>query len=99
MALKKIHRHGDSRLCGATTTVTGQSTVYANGKLIAVNGDVNSHGGGALVAGSNNVYAGGKKVVNHTPDSAAPDDLCIPVGGAHCGPSTAQGSDNVFVGD
>ena len=98
MALKKVHRHDDARVCGATTIATDHK-VFANNKLIAVNGDVNSHGGGALVAGSNNVYAGGKKVVNHTPDSAAPDDLCIPVGGAHCGPSTAQGSDNVFVGD
>jgi uncharacterized Zn-binding protein involved in type VI secretion len=26
-----IHRHGDSRICGATTIVSGQSTVLAGG--------------------------------------------------------------------
>lgn len=26
-----IHRHGDNRICGATTIVSKQSTVYANG--------------------------------------------------------------------
>ena len=97
MALKKIHRHGDSRLCGATTTVTGQSTVYANGKLVSVNGDPNTDGAGALSAGSNNVYAGGKKVVNHTPDGSAADSLC-PLA-PHCAPVTAAGSPDVFVGD
>ena len=51
-----IHRHGDSRVCGATTIVSGQSTVFANEKLVAVNGDPNSHGGGALIAGSKNVF-------------------------------------------
>lgn len=25
-----IHRHSDGRVCGATTVVSGQSTVYAN---------------------------------------------------------------------
>ena len=45
-----IHRNTDPRACGATTIVSGQSTVYANDKLISVNGDPNSHGGGALAA-------------------------------------------------
>ena len=26
-----VHRHGDSRLCGASNVVTGQSNVFANG--------------------------------------------------------------------
>ena len=29
-----IHRHNDARSCGATTTVTGQSTVYSNSELV-----------------------------------------------------------------
>lgn len=28
---KPLHRNGDSRVCGAKTTVTNQSTVYAGG--------------------------------------------------------------------
>ena len=96
MPLKKVHRHDDARVCGATTIATDHK-VYANGKLIAVNGDVNSHGGGALVAGSNNVYCGGILVVNHTPDGSAADSLC-PLA-PHCAPVTAAGSPDVFVGD
>ena len=37
------HRNGDLRTCGATTSVTGQSTVTVNGKLWAVLGDKDSH--------------------------------------------------------
>ena len=29
-----IHRHDDARACGATTVVSGNTTVYANSKLI-----------------------------------------------------------------
>ena len=94
-----VHRNTDARTCGATTVVSGQSTVYANGLLIAVNGDPNSHGDGNLIAGCNNVYIGGKLVVNHSPDGASADSLCPPLGGDHCGPNTAQGSPNVFIGD
>jgi len=96
MPLKKVHRHDDARVCGATTIATDHK-VFANNKLIAVNGDVNSHGGGALVAGSNNVYCGGILVVNHTPDGSAADSLC-PLA-PHCAPVTAAGSPDVFVGD
>ena len=94
-----IHRHGDLRSCGATTIVSGQSSVFANGKLVSVNGDNNTDGGGALSAACRSVYAGGILVVNHTPDSAAPDGLCPIPGGPHCAPETAEGSPNVFVGD
>ena len=94
-----VHRHSDSRVCGATTVVSGQSNVYANSLLISVNGDPNSHGGGALSAGSRRVYINSIAVVNNTPDGAAADDLCIPAGGAHCAPVTAGGSPDVYVGD
>lgn len=88
-----IHRHGDARACGATTIVSGQSTVYSNGNLVSIHGNLNSHGGGALVAGSKNVFIKGIAVVNHTPDSAAEDDE------GHSSTQTAEGSPNVNVGD
>ena len=94
-----IHRHGDARACGATTVVSGQSTVFANGILVSVNGDPNSHGAGGLVAGSNHVFINSIAVVNNSADGAAADSLCPPLGGAHCAPVTAGGSPDVFVGD
>ena len=93
-----IHRHSDPRICGATTVVEGNTSVFANDLLVAVNGDPNSHLAGALVAGCNHLYVHGALVVNHTPDASAADVLC-PVAPVHCGPSTAGGSPNVFVGD
>ncbi len=93
-----IHRQDDSRTCGATTIVSGQSTVYAGGKLVSVDGDENSDGGGALTAATNNVYAGGKMVVN-VGDSAASDDLCPTAGGSHCSPNASGGLASVQVGD
>ena len=99
MSTKQIHRHTDARSCGATTVVSGQGTVYSNNLLVSVNGDLNTHGGGALSAGCNNVYIGNILVVNNTPDGAAADSLCIPVGPPHCAPVTAGGSPNVNVGD
>ena len=94
-----IHRHGDARACGATTIVSGQSTVFANSVLVAVNGDPNTHGAGNLVAGSNNVFINSIAVVNHSADGSAADNLCPSAGGTHCAPVTAAGSPDVFVGD
>ena len=94
-----VHRHGDARACGATTIFRGQSTVFANSKLIAVNGDPNTHGAGNLVAGSNNVFINSIAVVNHSADGSAADNLCPSAGGTHCAPVTAAGSPDVFVGD
>ena len=95
----KVHRHTDARVCGATTVVQNQSTVFANSLLVAVNGDPNSHGAGGLIAACKNVYVESILVVNHSPDSAAADERCPPDGEPHCTPSTAAGSPNVFVGD
>ena len=95
-----VHRINDDRVCGAVTVVSGNTTVYANGTnngLIAVDGDPNSHGAGGLIAHSKNFYCEGKLVVNHTADSAHPDNLCPPE--PHCTPSTAEGSPDVWVGD
>ena len=91
-----VHRDEDPRVCGATTVVTNQSSVYANGLLIAVHGDACSHGAGNLIAHSNEVYAEGIKVVNHTPDHAIPDFIGFP---PHDDPFTDGGSPDVFVGD
>ena len=71
--LKPVHRNTDSRTCGATTLVSGQSTVFANNLLVSVNADPNSHSAGALVAGSNHVYAENTLVVNNSPDGSAAD--------------------------
>jgi len=94
-----VHRHSDARACGATTVVSNQGTVFANGLLVAVNGDPNTHLNGELTAGSNAVFVNGIAVVNNSADGSNPDALCIPLGGAHCAPVTAGGSPNVFVGD
>ncbi len=92
-----IHRQDDSRSCGATT-IASQSTVFAGGKAIAVDGDVNSHGGGALSAATNNVFIGGIAIVN-VGDSASADNLCPTAGGSHCAPSASSGLGTVIVGD
>jgi hypothetical protein len=94
-----VHRHSDARSCGATTVVSGQSNVFANSLLIAVNDDPNTHGNGKLIAGSKAVFINNKLVVNNTPDSAKADDKCPKDGGEHCAPKTAAGSPNVFTGD
>lgn len=71
--------------------IASQSTVFANGQAVIVNGDrVAGHGSGAhssptITAASNNVFVEGKLVVN-AGDSAT------------CG-HTATGSSDVIVGD
>lgn len=76
------HRHGDSRFCGATTIVTGQSTVKVNGILWAVEGDKDTHcnmGDLVPIYGALNVYAEGKLVICAAGDTAAEDiPGCIP---------------------
>lgn len=77
-----VHRNGDTRKCGGTTQVSGQSNVYVNGELWAVEGDVCTHGSGDLVAnyGSQNVYINGKLVICAVGDQATDDNL------GHVGP-------------
>lgn len=70
--------------------VASQSSVYANGQLVIVDGDavaphgVSPHDAPTITAGSNNVFAEGIAVVNQG-DSAT------------CG-HTSGGSSDVFVG-
>jgi hypothetical protein len=92
--MKPAHRHGDPRICGATTVVTGQSTVTVDGKLWAVKGDPNSHGGGALInTTGSSVTINGIPVIVHGPDNAGGDNLLFP---PHDNPKTAGGSASVF---
>lgn len=98
MSDQPIHRESDSRSCGASTVVAGQSSVYANDLLVSVDGDPNSHGGGVLVAATNQVFVEDKLVVN-VGDTAGADSLCPDPGGEHCSPDATSGSSNVYVGD
>lgn len=96
MSALAAHREDDSRACGASTIVSGQSTVFVNGKLWAVDGDQNSHGGGSLSASlANNVFINNKKVVLNT-ESAGADSLCD--SNIHCSPNASSGSPDVFTG-
>lgn len=86
---KLAHRHGDPRVCGATTVVVGQSTVTIDGQLWAVLNDPNSHVKGELnnTTGSS-VFINGLPVIVHGPDTARPDTLCLGGGGNN---DSAQG--------
>jgi uncharacterized Zn-binding protein involved in type VI secretion len=92
--LTAAHRNTDSRACGATTIVSGQSTVFVNGKLWAVDGDQDTDGGGGLIPAGSTVKINGKKVVVLN-DPAAADSLCLTIGGAHCNPFASSGSGTV----
>lgn len=90
----QAHRDGDARACGARTTVTGQSTVFVNGKLWAVDRDPNSHGSGPLKpSGPKSVTINGKPVIVHTPDPVYSKDNQDHLGSAR----TNAGSGNVFA--
>jgi hypothetical protein len=88
-----VHRHGDARQCGATTVVSNQDNVFANGKLIAVQGDQNTHGAGALNASINpgTVFINDLELVVNG-STAAVD------GSGHLSTASAsEGSTNVFA--
>lgn len=97
--MAQIHRHSDARSCGATTIVTGQGTVFINGLLVSVDGDLNTHGGGALIASSGaTTFINGKRIVT-TGSSALPDGLCSSFGSTqHCDPKAIGSSPDVFIG-
>ena len=89
------HRHGDSRVCGATTIVSGQNNVRVNGELWSVVGDPNTHGGGNLILGGSSspatVKINGKPVVVHPTTPAGPDNALHPAPPT----STAESSGDV----
>jgi hypothetical protein len=92
--MARAHRHGDLRNCGATTIVVGQSTVFVNGKLWAVDGDPNTHGNGNLkpITGST-VFCENKLVI------VLPDTCYNCDGADHCPSSDdpATASNDVFA--
>ena len=89
--MAEIHRNNDKRMCGATTIVTGQSTVYLNGELISVEGDQCTHGNGELKADTNTgkLWINGKKVV-YNGSNAYPDRF------GHLNPSASSGSSEAY---
>ena len=89
-----IHRHGDLRECGATTVVTGQGNVYANGKLISVDGDPNTHIEGDLIASGTTVFINNINVIV-VGDTAEADQICPISGEPHCTPGATTGSGDV----
>jgi len=93
--MTEVHRDTDSRVCGASTVVAGNGTVYVNNLLASVDADPNSHGSGNVIASTKNVYVENKLIVENG-DSSDADAICpIP---PHCNPATSSGSPNVFVG-
>ena len=91
-----VHRNSDSRSCGATTTVVGQSTVFVNGLLVSVEGDPNTHGGGELDGSLNpgTILIEGKKLIV-VGSHAARDERCGHDGHEHCDPIAIEGSPDV----
>lgn len=70
------HRHGDSRFCGAKTKVIGQNKVVVNGKLWAVEGDIDTHcdaGSLSAVYGPPSIKIQGKYIICGMGDVAGPD--------------------------
>ena len=98
--MPQVHRHSDSRVCGATTNAVAYKNVHVNNLPISVNADPNTHGGGNLQASNNNVFVGGKLVVLNG-NSAGSDALCGRIGHGghgHCGPNATSGSPDVYIG-
>lgn len=93
-----VHRDTDSRVCGASTTVTGQNNVYVNNLLASVQGDPNTHGSGNLGATVNDgtVFVNNKKLVLQG-SSASPDKKFPPLGPPHNNPKAVGASPNVFA--
>ena len=60
---KLVHRRGDSRSCGASTTGASAVDVFVEGVAVSLAGDVCSHGAGALKSGQGTVFANNKLVV------------------------------------
>jgi uncharacterized Zn-binding protein involved in type VI secretion len=90
---EKAQRMTDANTGGGTIISVPQSTVYANSKLLSVNGSsVSSHGTGLdthpvlpTANGSSTVFAGGT-AVNRTGDADS------------CGHTRTGGSSNVNIG-
>lgn len=93
--MPQVHRNGDTRVCGANTVVAGNSTVFANNRLVSVKGDPNTHSGGQLHASVNpgTVFIEGKEMV--VVGSHASGDR--KKGSIHKNPAASSGSPNVIA--
>lgn len=100
------HRNDDKRFCNAKTVVVGQSSVFVNNKLWAVEGDVDTHcfeGELEAIYGPKNVYIENKLVICAIGDAARSDKpiptCCGPLCPEHPAPSTwpRDKSNNVKV--
>ena len=88
-----VQRKTDANTGGGTISSTVQSTVFANSKLVSVNGSTvtthgiypNVHAGVTTANGSSTVFAGGI-AINRTDDADS------------CTHTRTGGSDDVFVG-
>ena len=88
-----VQRNGDANTGGGAISSTAQSTVFANDKLISVNGSTvtthgthpNVHAGVTTANGSSTVKSGGVPV-NRTGDADS------------CGHTRVGGSSNVNIG-
>lgn len=97
--MPRAHRDNDERFCGAKTIVNGQSSVYVNNKLWAVEGDIDDHCGmGELIAVvGRTIYIENKLIICAVGDTAEPDlEDCIVI---HPKGATApkNGSPNTFA--
>lgn len=95
--MPSAHRVGDLRMCGATTTSSGQNTnVFVNGQLAAVVGDLDSHNNlGALLSMSpGTILINGIPMIASIMDQGSPDQqgLITHVTGL---PTPATGSPDV----
>ncbi len=94
-----VHLDQMLRYCGALTQVTGQSSVFMNGVLAAVEGDKDTHGdGGDLIQryGPGNIIIEGKKLIVAMGDTATPDSEGL-VQHPFCPTDPSQGSTNIFA--
>lgn len=76
--MPRAHRHGDLRFCGSTTVVSGQTSVYVNGVLVAVEGDMSTHDEGALISVAGTTYVNNKKVIVKGDEASLDDVFHIP---------------------
>lgn len=90
--MPEAHLVDGKRTCGGITRSKGNTTVFVNNKLWAVDGDETDHNSGGLKAsGGKEVYVEGKKVVVKG-DPANPDER------GHQNPAAADGSGDVSAG-
>ncbi len=97
-----VHRENDMRSDStrSKTVVKGQSTVYVNGRLWAVEDDEESDGFGHLVSKSpGTILINNKKAIVEQLDDAKPDAICGRLGAdpEHCHPHPNEGSTDVIA--